>query len=448
MYHRLFVQGSERSVIIKKNIAQSFGFKAASIIISLLIVPVTIGYVNPEQYGIWLTLSSIVHWISYFDLGLGHGLRNKFAEAKAHENYQLASKYISTAYAVFAIIFAFLFLAFFLVNPFLHWDSMLKINQLGNDSLKQLMLILVGFFCLTMVLKVVNSLLLGDQRTSLASGVAVAEQFFALVVVYILSKTTASNLSYLAFSSYGVPCLVLFLITVFLFSRKGFYNQYKPSIKNVDFSLTKSLLNLGVKFFIIQVSLLVIFQFVNIILSRNCGQLAVTQYNLSYRYFNMLHMGEVIILTPFWSAFTDAYTKQDFVWMKSINKKLNRYFLLFIPALVLMVIFAPLFFKIWLHDSVDVPFTLHIGMSVYILSTLFASLQMYLLNGIGKVKVQLFVYVFFAIVSVPLMNYLSKEISIYGILAVLTFVYVVQGVIGRIQINRLLNQTAKGIWNK
>ena len=83
IYRRLFVNGSERSVIIKKNIVQSSGFKVASIIISLLVVPITIDYVNAEQYGIWLTLSSIVHWISYFDLGLGHGLRNKFAEAKA-----------------------------------------------------------------------------------------------------------------------------------------------------------------------------------------------------------------------------------------------------------------------------------------------------------------------------------------------------------------------------
>ena len=109
LYKRLFVAGSERSLVIKKNIVESFGFKVASIIISLLIVPLTIDFVNPEQYGIWLTLSSIVQWISYFDLGLGHGLRNKFAEAKANGNHSLASRYISTSYAVFAIVFLSVF---------------------------------------------------------------------------------------------------------------------------------------------------------------------------------------------------------------------------------------------------------------------------------------------------------------------------------------------------
>lgn len=448
LYSRLFVKGSERSVIIKKNIVQSSGFKVASILLSLVIVPLTIDFVNAEQYGIWLTLSSIVQWISYFDLGLGHGLRNKFAESKAKEDYYLASKYISTSYAVFAIIFVTLFVIFVIINRFLHWDNLLKINQLSNDVLARLMLIIVGFFCLTMVLKVINSLLLGDQRTSFASGIAVAEQLLSLIVIYILAKTVESNIEYLAYASYGIPCLVLLLISLFLFSNKGSYHQYKPSFKNVDFSLTHNLLGLGVKFFLVQVSLLVIFQFVNIILSRNCGQLAVTQYNLSYKYFNMLHMAEVIILTPFWSAFTDAYTKQDYTWMNSIYKRLSRYMLLFLPVLVVMVFAAPIFFKIWLHDSVEVPYSLHICMGIYMFATLFASLQMYLLNGIGKVNVQLCVYLFFAIVSIPLMNYLSIKFGIYGILIVLSTVYSVQAIVGGIQIKKLLNKSATGIWYK
>lgn len=448
LYNRLFVRGSERSLVIKKNIAQSSIFKVASIIISLLVVPLTIDFVNPEQYGIWLTLSSIVHWISYFDLGLGHGLRNKFAEAKARENYGLASKYISTAYAIFALIFLSLFAVFFFVNRFLHWDSLLNIHQLSNSVLARLMLVIVGFFCLTMVMKVINSLLLGDQRTSFASGISVADQFIALIVIFVLSKTAESNIEYLAYASYGIPCIVLLIVTLLLFSRKGFYYQYKPSFKNIDFSLTRNLLGLGVKFFIVQVSLLVIFQFVNIILSRNCGQLAVTQYNLSFKYFNMLHMAEVIILTPFWSAFTDAYTKRDYDWMKSIYKKLNRYILFAIPVVVLMILVSPLFFKLWLHDSVEVPMLLHVCMGIYMIAMLYASLQMYLLNGIGKVNVQLYVYVFFAVVSIPLMNILSKGIGMYGILIVLSVVYAVQAIVGGIQVRKLLNNSASGVWNK
>ena len=51
-----FTKGNERSVAVKKNIAVSLVLKCISILVSLQVVPLTIGYVNPTKYGIWLTL--------------------------------------------------------------------------------------------------------------------------------------------------------------------------------------------------------------------------------------------------------------------------------------------------------------------------------------------------------------------------------------------------------
>ena len=47
-------------------------------------MPLTIDFVNPTQYGIWLTLSSLLAWFSFFDIGLSLGFRNRFAQAKAN----------------------------------------------------------------------------------------------------------------------------------------------------------------------------------------------------------------------------------------------------------------------------------------------------------------------------------------------------------------------------
>lgn len=86
------------------------------------------------------------------------------------------------------------------------------------------------------------------------------------------------------------------------------------------------------------ISMLFIYQFINIILSRIEGPEVVTQYNIAYKYFNVLNMLFVIILTPFWSAFTDAYVKKDYNWMQRIIRKLELLWLLCIPALLMMVI--------------------------------------------------------------------------------------------------------------
>lgn len=56
---------SGRSKDIAKNISVSLFMRAASILASLLLVPLTINYVNPTQYGIWLALSSIIGWVTF-----------------------------------------------------------------------------------------------------------------------------------------------------------------------------------------------------------------------------------------------------------------------------------------------------------------------------------------------------------------------------------------------
>lgn len=441
-------QGDNRTANIKINVLQSFIYKGFSIVLSLLIVPLTIGFVNAEQYGIWLTISSIVGWVGYFDLGLGHGLRNRYAEAKAKGNTKVMSELISTTYALIAIIFLIAFVLFFVVNRFIDWNAFLGVSQIDNRSLQKIMLVLLGFFCLNMFLGVLKSLLLGDQRTSMTSLLTVIDQLCSLLIIFILTKTVKPDLFYLVFVYAGAPCLVTLLFSIFLYiPSKSIFHDIRPRFKNIKLSLSKSLLSLGGKFFIIQLSLLLIFQCVNIIISRNCGQLAVTQYNLSYKYFQILYMVSVIVLTPYWSAFSDAYAKNDYKWMNKSFSKLTNLALMSIPILIFMLLLAPLFFKLWVGDSVIIPFKLNIMVALYILSQILSGIHTYIINGLGKVTLQVILYVILSIFAIPAMNYFSLQIGLYGILSVLTSVYLAQAIICRIQVKKILKNTANGIWN-
>ena len=66
-----------RTASVKKNILASILIKGISIFVSLLIVPITLGYVNSTLYGIWLTISSVMLWLNFFDVGLTLGLKNR-----------------------------------------------------------------------------------------------------------------------------------------------------------------------------------------------------------------------------------------------------------------------------------------------------------------------------------------------------------------------------------
>ena len=50
--YKYFTTGHQRSVKAKKNIIASFFIRGASILISLLLVPLIINYINPSRYGV------------------------------------------------------------------------------------------------------------------------------------------------------------------------------------------------------------------------------------------------------------------------------------------------------------------------------------------------------------------------------------------------------------
>lgn len=142
------MNGNSRSIIVKKNIIASFFLKCISILVSLQVVPLTITYINPTKYGIWLTLSSIIAWLSYFDLGFAHGFRNRFSEAKANGNILLAKEYVSTTYAVLSVLFLSVFFIAVIINHFLDWSSILNVATIYRSELHDVFNILTVFIVL------------------------------------------------------------------------------------------------------------------------------------------------------------------------------------------------------------------------------------------------------------------------------------------------------------
>ena len=51
---------NDRNIVLKKNILMSAVLKMVGLATSLLIVPITIGYLDKEVYGVWMTMTSVL----------------------------------------------------------------------------------------------------------------------------------------------------------------------------------------------------------------------------------------------------------------------------------------------------------------------------------------------------------------------------------------------------
>lgn len=412
-----------------------------------MVVPLTIDYIDSVQYGIWLAVSSIVAWVNFFDLGLANGFKNRFSEAKANGDIQLAREYVSTTYATISVIVFVLLISVVTVNNYVDWSSVLNVDDSYNLILRKVFAILAVVFCLNMITNIFTRLVEADQRPAIASLISCIGQVLSLISIIILTKCTKGSLVNLALYFSTIPMLTMLIASVILF-RFTHYRTYRPSFNTIRPKLIRNIMGLGIKFFMIYLCLIAIFQLMNIILSRECGAIAVTQYNVAYKYFSVAYMVAVIIVSPMWAAFTDAYTQKDFVWMKGMLKKLEIGIGLGIVACIIGFALSSIAFRLWVGNNVSISVSLSFFVMIYVMTQIAGVVYMNMINGCGTMKIQFLIYVFFALISYPLMTLCCRYFGVIGIVIIPSLVYLAQAIFGRIQINKLINQTATGIWLK
>jgi O-antigen/teichoic acid export membrane protein len=440
-------KGHERTIQAKKNIAASIVIKGLNVAIGLVLVPLTIHYLDPTKYGIWITLSSIIGWFGFFDIGIGHGLRNRFAEALAVGKDELAKIYVSTTYAVLSIIIVTILFLFYLINPFLNWEKLLNIgDELAlRQELNILILVVFTFFCLQFVFKLITTILQADQRPALASSYDLLSKIFVLVIIFILTKTTNGSLLYLGICMSGVPFFVLVISNIFFYSGK--YSSYRPSWNSVDFCKVKDLLTLGIKFFIIQIAAVLLYQTNNIIISHLFGPAEVTPYNIVFKYFSILTMGFTILLTPFWSAFTEAWVKNDLSWIKKAMRKLIQLWAILLFCGIIMAIVSPWVYPFWVGNEIVISSKMSLLVAAWVILNAWNGIFSYFLNGVGIIKLQVYQGVGGAILNIPLAIYLGLKIGIEGVLLANIIVISSGILIYPIQYKKIINGNAKGIWS-
>jgi O-antigen/teichoic acid export membrane protein len=297
-----------------------------------------------------------------------------------------------------------------------------------------------------MVLKIIQNVIQAYQLNAFASFLDALSNILALGFIYLLTVTMAPDLSKIALVFSIAPIIVLFLASVLLYSTR--FRKISPRIGYIRMSFAKDIFNLGSEFFIIQIAALVLYQMINILISKMCGPEEVTNYNIAYKYLNILLMGTTIVMAPMWSAFTDAFTKNDLTWMKNIYDKLIKMFYLAVGVIVLMVVVSPWVYRIWIGENSDVTFVTSLLVGLYVIIGVWGQIHSTILNGMGKIRFQVIYSLIIMIAFIPLTLLLGHLFGLPGILSAMILVNVPGSFFGRYQVVGLMNNTVKGIWTK
>lgn len=443
-----FLAKDARGKKVQKNIIVIIILQGISVLTSFLLVPLTIDYVSASEYGIWLTISSIVGWFSLVDIGMGSGLKNKLTEALAQNDIILAKKYVSTTYISLGVFVTLIFSILLAVTCFIDWAVILNQPDSMKSMLTETMFIVVAFFAMRMIVSLISMILTAHMLPAASTAINTASNLLTLIVILILTELIPGDLRVLALVLSGIPVLVYILVTIILFSKK--YKKISPSWKYFDKREMKSLLNLGVGFFFIKISMILLFQTSNIIIIHWFTNEDVVVYNVAYKLFSVAFIMFDMLVQPYWTAFTDAWVKKDNEWIQDSIAKLLRIWKVISLCCIIVLLLSPIIYKIWIGDSVHIPFILSAVMCLYFICRCYGGTYNMFINGTGKIRIQSITLAIMTLLYFPLAYFLAKILNI-GLIAIplsLIATDIYSLFIARIHYKRLLSNSATGLWNK
>ena len=420
--------------------------KGGGMMISLLLVPLTIDYLSKDTYGTWLTISSVVTMMTFLDVGVGNGLRNKFSEAVANQDTTLARAYVSTAYSIFGLIQLLLISLFLFVVRYVPWQRVFN-TTIDTKQLRLVVLLTVVAMAIKLVLDILSYILFALQESGRASLISFLSNGLILIGTYALTRFTTGNLIYLAAVTAVSPIVILLVSGLILYRNR--LKSYQPAFRLVNLKYARSLLSLGYKFFVIQVAVIILFYTDNLIITQLFGPAQVTTYNVSFRYFSAINTIFAIAIAPYWSAFTEAYMKGDTTWMTKTYRHMQRFWAGLVVVVIIMVLISKEVYSLWVGNRVTVPFELSAFMGLFVVISCWNSVTVTVINGLGKVKLQLLLSIFNAAINIPLAIYFGKysNLGSAGVVLATCITLLISSVFSAIQANKLITRSASGIWN-
>lgn len=395
-----------------KQMWKSVLYKGLAVVCSLMLLPIMLRYLGAERFGIWVTMFGVASWVLFFDFGLGNGLRNKLALCIDESDGNSPAIWISTAYIAALGISLLVIIGAMIGFHFVSWQKVFNTDVVAEEELKFSTIIMLGAFLLNFTLMLVVQVFHAFGQSNVAAFHQFLSNGLALLLVFVMKFFGNGELISLAWGySFALVSASIVLNLRFFYQR----NMLLPRLTNFNFIYLKSLLSLGGQFFIIQIAVLIVFSTDKIIIAQLFGPSFVAPYELVLRVFSILLLLSSLFLTPLWSAYTRAYARNDYIWLKVTLYKSH-------GLLALILMFA-LIFKVWGHEiiffwtrtPINITQDLLDAMFYYTIIRVWCDLYAYFLNGVGALGSQVWVASMQALLNIPLALVLAQHYGAVGV---------------------------------
>ncbi len=426
--HDLATQRQRREHRAVASATAAVGARGLALLASFVAVPLTIGYLGVDRYGIFVAVTSISTMLVFADLGLGNGLLNFVSAAHARGDRNAAVAAVSSAFAMLVLVALVIAVVFSVAYTQVDWASLIGVRS-GSAAAEvgPSLLVVVLLFVLALPLGVIERVRMAFQEGFVNSAIAGVAALAGLVALIIAIWLRAS-LPVLILLVSAAPLIALAANGYVLFWRTRPWLRPRPRLVNASTAI--ALGRIGFLFLALQAAVVVAFQSDILVAATILGTEAAAVYAVTLKLFLVVPTLLSLYFAALWPAYTEAISRGDAAWVrKTLRRSVMLAGVASATAALALTLWGSGFIRWWTDGAIEPPIALLIGAAVWaILSSVFNAISI-VLNAASVILFQVVVAVAMAVASILLSITLAHVIGVAGIIWGTTIAYaIVSGV--------------------
>jgi O-antigen/teichoic acid export membrane protein len=382
------------NISVFKSILGSTIFKLASSLVAFVSVPLLLKTLGTNDYGIWVTLTTLVAWLNLFDFGSGYSLKNKVTESVVtSDNTSLQSLIAGTIqfYLLSTLVILIVFgLCLFFISAF------------RENFLLAIIIYLPVILAFPFTLG--HFMMQGLKKFNLFNSLLLIQTVIWLLFLLLFKLEVLKPDIYRIGFIYSL-LYVLVNFCIFFISLKCLNFNWKELLIWNHFKSSKDSLLVGGRFFLLQVSSLLLFSIGNLMTYNNLQIKAVAQFDTVNKIYLMGMTIFNVLITIYWSEISHAKALNDRLMLRKIQKQLLIFSSLFSCGTIAISFFIPFFINYWTRGMVTVNLNQLWPFSSLVIIQFFAYSGAVFLNAFEDLKGQVILSVIAAAFIIPLAQY-------------------------------------------
>jgi O-antigen/teichoic acid export membrane protein len=389
--------------------------RGVGLLVSAISLPLTVRYLGPERYGIWITASTTVVMLNVIDFGIANTLTNIISRAYASDDRTAAQRFYATAFWISMAIAVAIALAGAVFWGHIDWASAFHTHDPATTrDASVCMAIAFTFFLLSLPLNLIHRVLSGYQQTQITNYFNLTSNILGLGSILLIIRLHGSLPQLmLVYSSTLLASTVVLNLWVVLWDKSWLLPR--PGV--VSRRVISELMQSGLGFFVLQLAGLVVFNSDNIVITHYLGAAEVTPYSVAWRLAGYAAILQTAVFPSLWPAYSEAYARGEYAWVRRAFWNIARLSMGTTAVAVLIMAFFGRPLIRWYVGPAAVPSQwLLLSMCFWTLLSTGMNVEACLLAAVNRVKWQSIFSVIAVVLNVAFSIYFVQRMGSVGVI--------------------------------